>query len=444
MAKNLTQGRIFTQLIAFSLPYFLACFLQTFYGVADLFIAGQFNGPSTITAIHIGSQIMHMITLMIAGMAMGTTVLAGRAFGAGDQEQLSAAIGTSITLFAGIAVILMSCGLICVDQMAAILQTPPEALRETIQYSSLCFLGIPFISAYNVIAATCRGLGDSRHPLLFVAVGGIFNIILDYILIGPCALGAAGAAWATVIAQGITVIFALFIMHRHNPGIRITRKTLRIQRNTLSNIVSVGLPTASQDAFIQITFLFITAIANARGLEIAASVGIVEKLICFFFLVPSAMLASVSAMAAQNRGAQKHDRSRAVLRYGILTCTAYGAIIGIACQFISPWLIGFFTTDPSVIRYGAQYLRTYSFDVLFAGIHFCFSGYFCAYSKAGWAFIHNVFSSITTRIPGTWIASVCFPLTLMPMGMAAPLGSIVSALICVLIYRHYRNNFISC
>ncbi|MBQ1924957.1 MAG: hypothetical protein II180_02410, partial [Proteobacteria bacterium] len=267
------------------------------------------------------------------------------------------------------------------------------------------------------------------------AFGGVFNIVLDYIFMGPMALGASGAAIATIISQVAVVILGFAALPHLHLGVHLSRKDFSFDGKTLKSILFVGFPTACQDGLIQIAFLFITAIANARGLAIATSVGIVEKLICFFFLVPSAMLAGVSAMASQNRGAGYHERGREALRYGIMVCAGYGLVIGILCQFISPWLMGFFTHEPKIIEFGTQYLRTYSFDALFAGIHFCFTGYFCAYDKAGWAFFHNMVSSVTTRVPGTWIASVLFPLTLMPMGAAAPLGSILSALICLLIYR---------
>ena len=439
MATNLTEGNVFKRLIAFSIPYLIACFLQTFYGIADLFIAGRYNGSSTITAISIGSQIMHMMTLLLAGIAMGTTVLVGRAFGAKDETQASFAVGNSISLFAMVSVALMVFCLLFTESMATILQTPPEAFEETVTYTEICFAGLPLIAAYNVIASTCRGVGDSRHPMLFVAFGGIFNIILDYILIGPFGMGASGAALATVIAQFAVVLLALITLPRLRLGVHVSLRHLKFELSTLKNLLNVGIPTACQDGFIQIAFLFITAIANARGLAVATSVGIVEKMICFFFLVPSAMLAGVSAMASQNRGAGSHDRGRKALHYGMMTCAIYGLSIGILCQFISPWLMSFFTKDPQVIVYGTQYLRTYAFDVLFAGIHFCFSGYFCAYDKAGWAFFHNVVSSVTTRVPGTWITTVLFPLTLAPMGAVAPIGSVLSVLICVLVYRHYRQ-----
>ena len=268
--------------------------------------------------------------------------------------------------------------------------------------------------------------------MYFVAVAGVINVILDYVFIGPLAMGAKGAALATVIAQGCSVGLTFFAMLRIKPGFAIHLRDFVPEKETMFGILQVGIPIAAQDGFIQISFLVITAIANGRGVNVAAAVGIVEKLISFFFLVPSAMLSSVSAIASQNAGAGQHGQSRKVLRYGICVSVCFGLIIALLCQFGAEELLKLFAgEEPEVVRLGAQYLRAYIFDCAVAGIHFCFSGYFCAYGKAILSFIHNLLSVLLVRIPGAYLASRYFPDTLYPMGWAAPAGSLLSALICV-------------
>lgn len=205
----------------------------------------------------------------------------------------------------------------------------------------------------------------------------------------------------------------------------------------------MGLPISFQDGFIQISFIIITIIANQRGVVAAASVGIVEKLIGFFFLVPSAMLASVSAIAAQNVGAGKHDRALKVLKYGIGITVSFGIIVAIGCQFLAPQVLGMFSNEQAVIEMGSQYLRSYIFDCAAAGIHFCFSGYFCAYGHSMLSFMQNVASIIAIRVPGAYLASVMFPDTLYPMGWAAPAGSLLSSAICVVFFLVYRKKYFS-
>lgn len=300
----------------------------------------------------------------------------------------------------------------------------------------ICFLGIPFITAYNVISSIFRGLGDSRRPMYFVAVAGVLNMILDVILIGPLHMGAMGAAVATVVSQAVSVVLALVFLRRMKTGVKVAREDLRRDKETTGLIMGIGGPVALQDGLIQISFLVITTIANSRGVDVAAAVGIVEKIISFLFLVPSAMLATVSALAAHNAGAGSHERSRRILRYALLICMGYGAVIFLLCQFFSPGIVSWFVKDgPEVVRLGGQYLRSYSIDAIFAGMHFCFSGFFTAYGKSVYSFIHNIVSVVVMRIPGAYLASVLFPLTLYPMGLAAPLGSLLSVVICLIFYR---------
>lgn len=440
MKTDLTQGSMLKNLIRFSLPYLLSCFLQTFYGLADLFITGQFNGAGTITAVSVGSQITHMLTVIIVGLAMGTTVMIGHGVGARKKEKVAKAIGNTVTLFLIFGVLLMLLLIAGLSGIIAAISTPAEAVGQTRDYLLVCFLGVPFITAYNVISSIFRGMGDSKTPMYFVAVAGVINVILDYIFIGPFSMGAMGAALATVIAQGCSVGLELIAMLRMKLGFSVCLQDFLPEKETMSGILRVGIPIAAQDGFIQVSFLVITAIANGRGVDVAAAVGIVEKLICFFFLVPSAMLSSVSAIASQNAGAGQHEQSRKILRYGICISVGFGLTVALFCQFGAEALLGLFAREePEVIRLGGQYLRAYIFDCAIAGVHFCFSGYFCAYGKAILSFVHNLLSSLLIRIPGAYLASRFFPDTLYPMGWAAPAGSLFSALICLAFYIWMRR-----
>ena len=203
MERDLTTGSVFKTVIYFSLPYLLSYFLQTLYGMADLFIVGQFGGVSSTTAVSIGSQIMHMLTVMIVGLAMGATVMIGRCIGAKDYKKASETIGNTATMFMGIAIILMIVLLAAVRPIVSVMSTPAEAVEGTIRYLTICFIGIPFITAYNIISAIFRGIGDSKSPMYFIAVACAANIGLDYLFIGVMGLDAAGAALGTTIAQAV-------------------------------------------------------------------------------------------------------------------------------------------------------------------------------------------------------------------------------------------------
>lgn len=434
MEKNLTTGSVLKNILFFSLPYLFSYFLQTLYGMADLFIIGQFEGVAATTAVSIGSQVMHMLTVMIVGLAMGTTVSIAQAIGANKKDDAAAATGNTVTLFLILSVCLTGILLCVIRPITMIMSVPEEAVSGTIAYLTICFIGIPFITAYNIISSIFRGMGDSKSPMYFIAVACVANIILDYIFIGLCHFGPAGAALGTTVSQAISVMVSLFVIVRRKTGISLKASDFRPKRNVCGTIVKVGIPIACQDGLIQIAFIIITIIANKRGLTDSAAVGIVEKVISFLFLVPSSMLSTVSALGAQNIGAGKPERAKLTLRYAIFITAGFGLIVAIIIQFIAEPVVGLFTTDNGVILAGGQYLRGYIWDCMFAGIHFSFSGYFCACQKSIFSFIHNIIAISLVRVPGVYLTSKLFSNTLFPMGLATATGSLLSVIICVIAF----------
>ncbi len=441
MEKKLTTGSVFKNIVFFSLPYLLSFFLQTLYGMADLFIIGQFDTTAGITAVSIGSQVMHMLTVMIVGLAMGSTVAIGRAVGENRRDKAAGVIGNTVSIFLAGSIILTLLLLTLVRPIVSVMSTPAEAVNGTVSYLTICFIGIPFITAYNIISSIFRGLGDSKSPMIFIAVACLFNILLDYLFIGALHMGPSGAALGTTLSQTVSVFTALFSILKKKNGLSLKKTDFRPQHIFFTPIFKVGVPVALQDGFIQIAFIVITVIANRRGLNDAAAVGIVEKIISMMFLVPSSMLSAVSALAAQNLGAGKDKRAAKTLGYAILIAVTYGILMTVLVQFQAEQIIRLFEKSDPVILSGSQYLRSYVFDCIFAGIHFCFSGYFCACEKSGISFLHNILSILFVRIPVAYYASVSFPSTLFPMGLAAPAGSLLSAAICTIAYciLRYKN-----
>lgn len=443
MEKNLTTGSVFKNVILFSLPYLLSYFLQTLYGMADLFIIGQYDGVAATTAVSVGSQIMHMITVMIVGLAMGTTVSIAQAIGANNKKQASKAVGNTIILFMGVAVVGMAVLLLAVHPIVSVMSTPAEAVNGTVTYLRICFIGIPFITAYNIISAIFRGMGDSKSPMYFIAVACIANILLDYLFMGAFKLGPAGAALGTTISQAISVVVSLVVIVKRK-SVVLGKTDFKPQRAVMGKLLSIGIPIAVQDGLIQVAFIVITIIANQRGLNDAAAVGIVEKIISFLFLVPSSMLSTVSALGAQNIGADKPERAIATLRYAIFIAAGFGILATITIQFTAGPVVALFTdgntaSGADVIRLGSQYLRGYIFDCIFAGIHFSFSGYFCACGKSGLSFLHNIIAIAMVRIPGVYLTSKMFQTTLFPMGLATAAGSLLSVLICITAFCVIRH-----
>ena len=440
MEQNRTTGSVFQNIVFFSLPYLLSYFLQTLYGMADLFIIGQFEGVASTTAVSIGSQVMHMLTVMIVGLAMGSTVSIAQAVGASDRKMAASSIGNTVTLFMALSLVLTAILLALSGSIVAVMSTPQEAVSGTLEYLTICFMGIPFITAYNIISSIFRGMGDSKSPMFFVAVACAANIILDYLFMGPLHMGPSGAALGTTLSQAISVILSLTVILRRNSGISVKKSDFRPSGAVMGKLLKIGIPIACQDGLIQVAFIIITIIANRRGLTDAAAVGIVEKIISFLFLVPSSMLSTVSALGAQNIGAGKEDRARLTLRYAAMIAICFGVCVSLFMQVAAEPVVSLFT-DPAqadgaqVVRLGGQYMRGYVWDCVFAGIHFSFSGYFCACGRSGYSFLHNIIAVMLVRVPGVYLTSRLFPDNLFPMGLATSTGSLLSVIICLIAYH---------
>ena len=429
MEKNLTTGSVGRQLIGFSLPYLLSYLLQTLYGMADLFIIGQYEGVAGTTAVAVGSQVMHMLTVMIVGLAMGTTVSIARAIGADDRPQAAAATGNTVTLFLSLSLVLTAGLLLLRRPITAVMSTPEAAVEGTVRYLTICFPGIPCITAYNILSAIFRGMGDSKSPMIFIFIACLANIALDYLLIGALHLGPAGAALGTSLSQAISVVISLAVIVRRRT-MPLAKADLRPQKPVMDAILKIGVPISVQDGFIQISFIVITVIANRRGLTDAAAVGIVEKIIGFLFLVPSSMLSAVSALGAQNLGAGKPERAKQTLFWAIGLACGFGAVTVVAVQFLAEGGSGgpVHAGPGGGAGRGTVSARVHLGQLLCRGaVH---SGYFCACGRSGLSFLHNFLSIVCVRIPGAYLTSRLFPQTLLPMGLANAAGSLFSICVC--------------
>lgn len=250
MEKNLTTGSVPKRILLFSLPYLLSYFLQTLYGMADLFIIGQYEGVASTTAVSVGSQVMHMLTVVLVGLAMGSTVAIGQAVGGGKRQKTAACVGNTVTLFMSLSLVLTAVLLVLARPIVSLISTPQDAVAGAVSYLSVCFAGIPFIVAYNILSSIFRGMGDSKSPMYFIAIACVVNIALDYLFMGAMGMGPVGAALGTTLAQAVSVAVSLVMMRRRQRGLRITRQDLKPRRAIMGQILKIGVPVALQDGFI--------------------------------------------------------------------------------------------------------------------------------------------------------------------------------------------------
>ncbi len=432
--KDFTEGKILPQLLSFAFPVLLALFLQAMYGAVDLLVVGQFASAKDVSAVSTGSQIMHSITTVISGLAMGLTVLVGQRIGERRPEQAGAVIGNGICLFGLIALaitIIMVCG---AEVAATIMHAPPEAYDQTVSYIRICSAGTIFIVSYNLLGSIFRGIGDSKMPLITVAIACVFNIVGDLVFVAGLQMGASGAAIATVLAQAVSVIVSLLIIKRRPLPFAFSRSSIRFGKKNTMKILSLGTPIAFQELLVGISFLVIIAIVNSMGVIASAGVGVAEKLCGFIMLVPSAFMQAMSAFVAQNMGAKKPDRANKALFYGIGTSLLAGCILFYLGFFHGDLLSAVFAKDAAVIAASADYLKAYAIDCLFTAFLFCFIGYFNGCGQTFFVMLQGIVGAFCIRIPVAFFISRLEGVTLFQLGLATPCSTIVQILFCVLYF----------
>lgn len=327
-----TEGKILQPLILFAMPVLFALFLQAMYGAVDLLVVGKFASSADVSAVSTGSQIMMTLTNLISSFAMGTMVLLGQLIGCGKKEEGGKAVGTAMVMFAGIALV-MTVLLVCfAPQISSIMHAPKEAFDKTAAYVRICGCGMIVIVAYNLIGCIFRGIGDSKMPLFTVAIACVCNIAGDLVLCAGFHMGTSGAACATVFAQVVSVVVSFGFIRKKQLPFVFKKENVRIHKDLLKKMASLGAPIALQDLLVSISFLIILAIVNSMGVTASAGVGVAEKVCAFIMLISSAFMQSMSAFVAQNYGAGRMDRAKKALYNGIGQ-TKFVMLQGIAGAF---------------------------------------------------------------------------------------------------------------
>lgn len=432
--NQFTEGKIFAPLIKFALPVLLALCLQAMYGAVDLLVVGQFGTAADVSAVATGSQMMQMITAIITGLAMGTTILLGQAIGKKKFEEAGDIIGSGICFFIVLAIVITVVMMFATRPFAVFMQAPEEAFGKTVSYVKICSLGAVFIVAYNVLGSVFRGMGDSKTPLLTVFAACVFNIAGDLFFVAVLGMEAAGAATATVLAQAFSVLLCLLVVKKKGLPFPFSRKNIRFDRNLIGKTVKLGFPIALQDGLVSVSFLAIIAIVNGLGVVASAGVGVAEKLCAFIMLVPSAFSQSLSAFVAQNIGAGKPDRARRSMACGMAASLVVGVVMFYCAFFHGDFMAGIFSKEPEVIAAAHEYLKSYAIDAMFVSFLFCFIGYFNGCGKTTFVMIQGITGAFLIRIPVSFLMSKITPVSLFRVGLATPCSTLVQITLCVLYF----------
>lgn len=438
MSGNFTEGKILSPLVRFMLPIVGALFLQAMYGAVDLMVVGLFGDASSLSAVSTGSSIIQMVTMFVSGLTMGTTILIGRHIGENDPKRAGKTVGAAICLFVVVAVVVSVLMFALAMPLTQVMQVPKEAIGQCVSYLQICGAGMIFVTAYNVISGIFRGIGNSKLPLIFVAIACVVNIIGDLLLVGVFHMDVAGAALATIAAQAVSVILSLVIIKRTGLPFEFNKKMIRFHKHEIKSMLMLGLPIALQDTLTSLSFVLVNSMVNSLGLLSSAGYGIASKVINFIMLIPSAFMQAMSAFVAQNIGAAKPDRAKKALFLGMGTALCVGTVMFLIGCFGGSLLSAIFSTDAQVIAASASYLRSFSLDCIITCVLFCFMGYFNGCGRTKFVMIQGLIGAFGVRIPLSYL--ICRTVgSLFLMGFATPAASLVSGIICIFYYRYLRN-----
>lgn len=437
--SDFTQGSILKKMVPFMFPILGALLLQAAYGAVDLLVVGRFGTTAGLSAVSTGSQVMNLVTFVVTQLATGLTVLIGRYIGEQrDPGRIGRLLGTGIFVFAILSSVLFIAMVFFARPIAVLMQAPDEAVTLTAQYIRICGAGIYFIVAYNMLSAIFRGLGDSRSPLIFVAIACAINVIGDLTLVAGFHMNVAGAAIATVAAQAVSVVVALVMLKKKHLNFHVTARDIRINDQT-GRFLQVGIPLALQESLTQISFLAICAFVNRLGLEASSGYGVACKIVNFAMLIPSSLMQTLASFVSQNVGAGNEKRAKQSLFTGMTIGLIIGVIVFTLLWFRGNILTGIFTTDAVVVEKGYEYLKGFAAETIVTAVMFSLVGYFNGHERAFWVMIQGLIQTLGVRLPLSYFLSIQPHASLTLIGLASPASTTVGIVLNVIYYIHLNR-----
>ena len=429
---DFTNGPVLSPLIRFMIPVLAALMIQSLYSAVDLMIVGQFGTAVNVSGVSVGGSLTFTVQSFITALAMGTTILLGQYLGEKRGDDAGRVAGTTVILFGALALCATVLMFIFARPGLSLLQTPAEAMDEGTIYVRICSVGMIFIVAYNVCGSIFRGIGDSKTPLLAVSIACAVNIGGDLLLVGVFHMAAAGAAIATVFAQGISVLIAVTIARKKGLPFELSRKTIRFDGTLSLKILKLGIPLALQSLVVSGSFLILQGILNSLGLVASAGIGVAGRLITFIMLFPDASVQSLSAFVAHNVGARKLHRAKKALLHCIWMNLVFSCLMSILSFFNGTILTGIFTPDPDVMVAAAQYMKAYAIDCFLCSFLFSFIGYFNGCGRTTLTLIQG-FLGVILRIPAAFILK-SISTELFIIGLATPIATVAQVVLCLVYY----------
>ena len=376
--KKMTQGSIVRHLLTYALPLILGNFFQLTYNAVDSIIIGKFAGEGALAAVSASNPVMTIVILGVSGISIGASVLMSRFFGAGDEASLRREVATTILFGGALSLAVFALGMPLALPILRLMSVPQEILPMAGTYLRIIFVGFLFTFQYNILAAALRSVGDSRTPVIFLALASVLNGTLDAVFIAVLHWGVAGAGLATVIAEAVSALLCLTYMRRRVPLLRLRLSELRIDRGLLAETVRSGSITALQQACQPVGKLLIQRAINAQGVGMIAAFNAVSRVDDFACIPEQSISSGMMTCVAQNRGAGQTQRVRETLRRGMALELGYGVLICIVTLLGKTPVMRLFAAQDSeqMVVMGADYLTWMAFFYLLPGLTNGIQGYF--------------------------------------------------------------------
>ena len=357
--KDFTQGNITRQLVVFAWPLFLSNLLQVVYNMVDMIIIGNVLGKVGISAVSVGGDVSHFLTFVAMGFSSAGQVLIARLIGAGKRKKIGRFVGTMAGFLMACALVISVCALVMQDGILRLMNTPDESFAGAANYSRICMLGLVFIYGYNIVSAILRGMGDSKHPFVFISIAAVLNLVLDCVFVIGMGHGAGGAALATVISQAVSFVACVFFLVRHKKEFELNismKDFVCWDREMLKDLLGLGTPMAIKSASIQVSKLFVNSWINSFGIAVSAFAGIANKLASISNLVSNAMNTAGSTMVGQNIAAGEYARVKQIMLRIAAIMLGIASLISCLIVMFPMQVFGVFTDDSAVLEIGRRYI----------------------------------------------------------------------------------------
>ena len=429
--RNLSEGSVLKQMIIFAIPFILSSIVQNLYGLVDLVVIGQFAGAASLAGVNTSSSYISGITNIAIGFCNGGTVVIAQYLGMNNREKLAKSIGTLCTFIALLAVILAGLSLALSGGILRLLQTQDEAWDEAMIYLVISSVGFLFIFGYNLLSSVLRGMGESRAPFIFICIACAINVVLDVVLVGAFSMGAAGAALATVFAQGISMLLCILYLRRNEFVFDFKLKSFRIDGEMLRLLLRVAIPTMLQSSVSVFAFTVLTAVTNTLGVMAAAAMAGGQKITLFGVLPSIAIGNANAAMCAQNFGADRQDRALKTMRVTYWLTLGVNLVLFAIIELIPGVFMRAFGTEPELISQGVIYLRWCTLDFLFIPFQSALTGYLIGAGRTTLPAALSVISSLLLRAPMAWLIGVFLKQGIFGVAIATPIASFTVGIYCL-------------